>query len=256
MVASGLFGHPARVAVRLPRGKPTPDPIQGVIAPDDPRLGAGVSAGSPNAPPATDTAVAKTGPEPAALAEQLRGIIPGEAASLSTEHRDMRQAVSIRVLVVEDDAMTRASVSDILWADCATVTSLPSGVEVPLLLMAGDEAARFLMVDVNPGGTDSGFDLTHMAHAHWPGIMVIYVAGNLCSMVRDVLGPRDLCLLKPFTDEALRRLMQTVANHGLVGAGSSPRLSLRGRFAVDGRLPEGRRSRLRGYFSAKAFSMT
>ncbi len=122
----------------------------------------------------------------------------------------MTQASPTRVLVVEDDAMTRASIADILEDDGALVTALPSGAEFLPLLTAGGEEPQVLMVDVNLGGTMSGFDLARMAHARWPGIAVIYVTGDLRAVVRNVLGPHDLCLLKPFTDEALRRLMQAV----------------------------------------------
>ncbi|MGI3776040.1 MAG: response regulator [Janthinobacterium lividum] len=122
----------------------------------------------------------------------------------------MSQAQPTRVLVVEDDAITRASITDILEEDGVAVTAVPSGTEFLPLLTAGGEAPQMLMVDVNLGGTMSGFDLARMAHARWPGIAVIYVTGDLRAMVRNDLGPRDLCLLKPFTDEALRRLMQAV----------------------------------------------
>lgn len=122
----------------------------------------------------------------------------------------MSHSLPTRVLVVEDDAMTRAAITDILEEDGVAVTALPSGTEFLPLLTAGGEAPQLLMVDVNLGGTMSGFDLARMAHARWPGIAVIYVTGDLRAMVRNDLGPRDLCLLKPFTDEALRRLMQAV----------------------------------------------
>ena len=126
----------------------------------------------------------------------------------------MSRAVPTRVLVVEDDAMTRASIADILEDDGATVTALATGAEFLPLLAATGEAPQVLMVDVNLGGTMSGFDVARMAHARWPGIAVIYVTGDLRAVVRNVLGPRDLCLLKPFTDEALRRLMRTLESLG------------------------------------------
>lgn len=126
----------------------------------------------------------------------------------------MSQAVPTRVLVVEDNAVTLAAITDILEDDGATVTALAFGAEFLPLLTAGGEAPQVLIVDVNLGGTMSGFDLARMAHARWPGIAVIYVTGDLRAVVRNVLGPRDLCLLKPFTDEALRRLMQAVGSLG------------------------------------------
>ena len=126
----------------------------------------------------------------------------------------MSQAVPTRVLVVEDDALTRASIADILEDDGAAVTALASGSEFMPLLGTGGETPQVLMVDVNLGGSMSGFDLARMAHARWPGIAVIYVTGDLRAVVRNVLGPRDLCLLKPFTDEALRRLMRTLESLG------------------------------------------
>ena len=116
-----------------------------------------------------------------------------------------------RVLVVEDDAITRASITDLLEEDGVAVTAVRSGTEFMPLLTEGGEAPQLLMVDVNLGGTMSGFDCARMAHARWPGIAVIYVTGDLRAMVRNDLGPRDVCLLKPFTDEALRRLMQAVS---------------------------------------------
>lgn len=122
----------------------------------------------------------------------------------------MSRRLPTRVLVVEDDAMTRCSIVDTLQDDGATVTALSSGTEFLALLASDAEAPQVLMVDVNLGGGMSGFDVARTAHARWPGVAVIYVTGDLRAVVRNALGPRDLCLLKPFTDEALRRMMQAL----------------------------------------------
>ena len=123
----------------------------------------------------------------------------------------MSQGPPTRVLVVEDDTMTLASIVDTLQDDGAVVTALTSGGEFMALLADAAEAPpQVLVVDVNLGGGMSGFDVARMAHARWPGIAVIYVTGDLRAVVRNVLGPHDLCLLKPFTDEALRRMMRAV----------------------------------------------
>ena len=134
----------------------------------------------------------------------------------------MSQDPATRVLVVEDDAMTRASIADTLQDDGALVAAVSSGTEFMALLADVAEAPpQILMVDVNLGGGMSGFDVARMAHARWPGIAVVYVTGDLRAVVRNVLGPRDLCLLKPFTDEALRRMMRalpgSVAGEGKQG---------------------------------------
>ncbi len=113
----------------------------------------------------------------------------------------------MRILLVEDEPITRMAIAEALVENGMVVTEAADGEAVVALL--GEMQADLLIVDVNLGGGLSGFDVANLARARWPEVTIVYVTGDLRAVVK-ASGQRDLCLLKPFTEDALLQLVRSV----------------------------------------------
>ena len=114
-----------------------------------------------------------------------------------------------RIVVVEDDVVTRMAIVDSLGElglDVAEAADAPAFVA---LLQDSVHPADILMVDVNLGGGPSGFDLARLARERWPDVAVVYITGDLRAVVKTS-GQADLCLLKPFSERALHQLVRSI----------------------------------------------
>lgn len=117
-------------------------------------------------------------------------------------------AGALRVLLVEDEPVTRMAIAECLVESGMAVTE--AGDADTVLSLLADMQADMLIVDVNLGGGMTGFDVANLARARWPEVTVIYVTGDLRAVVKTS-GQRDLCLLKPFTEAALLQLVRSVS---------------------------------------------
>ncbi len=114
-----------------------------------------------------------------------------------------------RIVVVEDDSVTRMAIAESLGGLGMSVAEAADGSAFLALLQRGGDPADILMVDVNLGGGMSGFDLARIARAAWPDVAVVYITGDLRAVVKTS-GQADLCLLKPFSERALHQLVRSI----------------------------------------------
>lgn len=110
------------------------------------------------------------------------------------------------VIVVEDDALVRGTIEEILAEEDIDVTSLDSGAALIGLISSLEQAPLALITDVKLGGAIDGFEAAQRLRERFDGLPVIFVSGDLRSLVR-LSGPHDLCLMKPFSAEVLVTLL-------------------------------------------------
>jgi two-component system, cell cycle sensor histidine kinase and response regulator CckA len=148
----------------------------------------------------------------------------GEAASADTALAlEVFPASTARVVVVEDDEMTRYTVGRILETLGYQASVLSSGEEA-LALPAAPEL-DVLVTDLVLGGI-SGLDLAERLSERWPALKVIVVSGySLDEPTRArLLERRWRFLPKPFSDEALRQELARVLEpaQGLAPGSATP----------------------------------
>ena len=120
-----------------------------------------------------------------------------------------RDEAARRIVVVEDDAVTRMAIAESLGELGMSVAEAADGPAFLALLQEAAGPADILMVDVNLGGGMSGFDLARIARTAWPDVAVVYITGDLRAVVKTS-GQADLCLLKPFSERALHQLVRSI----------------------------------------------
>ena len=113
------------------------------------------------------------------------------------------------VVVVEDEALVRDTIAEVLTDDGLRVTALASGEALLALLGTLPAPPAVLVLDVNLGGGLGGFEVARLVRERWAALPVIYVSGDLRPLVR-LSGRNDLALLKPFTRETLLQVVRGV----------------------------------------------
>ena len=113
------------------------------------------------------------------------------------------------VVVVEDEALVRDTIAEVLAEDGLRVTALGSGEALLALLPTLAAAPAVLVIDVKLGGGLDGFEAARLARERFAGLPVIHVSGDLRPLVR-LSGRDDLALLKPFTGDTLLRVVRGV----------------------------------------------
>ena len=106
------------------------------------------------------------------------------------------------VLVVDDETLLREVVSEQLAEDGLAVTDAPSA-EDALLKAQADGAPDVVVTDVNLGPGMDGLALAEEVHKRWPGAGVVVMTGNPANVRHRTFGPRERCLLKPFSPSAM-----------------------------------------------------
>lgn len=129
---------------------------------------------------------------------------------------DGKDATPARIVVIEDDAPTRAAFCQAIARDPALVLAGAAGDHdeaLPLIVAGGYDA---LLVDINLGARKS-FDLIELSRANHPAkVMVISVLGDEDSVISAIEAGADGYILK---DGAFAELGQPIAQ---VLAGEAP----------------------------------
>ena len=71
------------------------------------------------------------------------------------------------------------------------------------MLVQADGAPEVVVTDVNLGQGMDGLSLAEEVHKRWPEAGVIVMTGNPANVRHRTFGPRERCLLKPFSPSAM-----------------------------------------------------
>jgi DNA-binding NtrC family response regulator len=119
------------------------------------------------------------------------------------------------ILVLEDDAIIRALMVDVLEDFGALVKSFPSADEGMIYLERGDDPVDLIVSDVQMPGLLNGYDLSRVVAHRWPEVQVVLTSGN--AKIALELGGSVRFLPKPWST---RRLLECVEK-ALTKQGSS-----------------------------------
>jgi CheY-like chemotaxis protein len=122
----------------------------------------------------------------------------------------------MRVLLIEDDALVRATLADWMSDDGIDVDGLASAEDALVLLGAG-QVPDVLVTDINLGHGLDGLDLADVARARHPDIEVVYISGRPFNMHGRELGPHESFIAKPFTVAQLMLAIRNAAGRSAAG---------------------------------------
>lgn len=129
-----------------------------------------------------------------ALAAQVCFIAPAEGAIMS------------KVLLVEDDPLVRATMTDALEDASYEVIAVEDASQ------AMQHLAYFpidvLLADIRMPGTLSGIDLSHIVSSRWPDVIIFLISGRLETDMGE-LPPGAEFFQKPFLLEQMIGRLQT-----------------------------------------------
>ena len=103
----------------------------------------------------------------------------------------------MHVLLVEDDALLRLSLTDTLNAEGIQVSGLANAEDALILLGAG-QSPDVLVTDIGLGHGLNGFDLADMARSRHPAVEVILISGSAPDARGRPLRRHERFLQKPF----------------------------------------------------------
>ncbi len=112
----------------------------------------------------------------------------------------------MRVLLIEDDALIRNVVAEMLIAEGFDVDGLAYAEDALVLLGSGD-TVDVLVTDINLGAGLSGLDLASIARARFPDVEIVFISGNAVDRDGRTPGPHEHLLLKPFRPAELIRVI-------------------------------------------------
>lgn len=81
-------------------------------------------------------------------------------------------------LVVEDDALQRASITMLLEESEMNVIQCESGEAAELVLEHVGGCLSTLLTDVNLAGRMDGIELAHIAHEKFPGLRIVVISSK------------------------------------------------------------------------------
>jgi CheY-like chemotaxis protein len=120
------------------------------------------------------------------------------------------QSESFVILYVEDNALVRESVADVLSSPLRRFVCV--GTRASALDVLGADRVDLLLTDVNlPDG--SGLDLAREALQRDPSMPVILCSGDDLSSALPRLGPTAHALRKPFDFDEIEALLDRLAVH-------------------------------------------
>ncbi len=121
------------------------------------------------------------------------------------------EVLEMDVLVVDDEALVRAIVTEGLEEDGLAVAEAPSAEHALALAEAGG-APEVVVTDVNLGAGMDGLGLAAEIHRRWPGAGVVIMTGNPGYVGSRTFEENERFLEKPFGPSrlvtAVRELMR------------------------------------------------
>jgi CheY-like chemotaxis protein len=115
----------------------------------------------------------------------------------------------VRILVVEDDALIREFVVEILREEGHVVIHVANGEEA--LAWCGRQVADVLITDVKLPGDIDGWQIAERCRENDPALPVIYATGFSPVAPRPV--PGSMTLQKPYRPEDILRAVRRVASN-------------------------------------------
>ncbi|MFT8246141.1 response regulator [Roseomonas sp. BN140053] len=104
-----------------------------------------------------------------------------------------------RILLVEDETCIRELLAEALSEADHEVLEASDGEEA-MAMLDGPDGFDLLLTDVHFPGRFDGLDVARCARLRKPGIPVVFATGRPDTVAAfGVLGPRELCLAKPFS---------------------------------------------------------
>ena len=137
----------------------------------------------------------------------LHGGDPGNSPALhgvdqSLALQNTNLPTSATVLLVEDDAMVRECLRELLGDIGGRVSDAASAAEA-LERIAAEGVPDVLVTDLQLGPGPNGLALIAAARRRWPGVRAVLISGT--NVEEPALGPGDRFLRKPFKVEILVR---------------------------------------------------
>jgi CheY-like chemotaxis protein len=117
----------------------------------------------------------------------------------------------MKVLLVDDDELVRLVIAEILrdagyevieTGDPLDALGLPEALGLP----------DVLITDIDLHSKLNGFDVAADARRLWPEVRIILISGGTAGHKRQSLGPRDLYMQKPFSNERLLGAVEKLAS--------------------------------------------
>lgn len=114
------------------------------------------------------------------------------------------QSGAMRVLLIEDDPLVRAMLSEALGEEGIEVDGLANAEDALILLGAG-QVPDVLVADIDLGGGLDGLDLADIAWDRHPDVEVILISGlpPATDAARRMPRPHERLLRKPFEPDTL-----------------------------------------------------
>lgn len=125
----------------------------------------------------------------------------------------LRGAGFMQVLLIEDDALLRLTLCDILEDQGIEVSGL-ANAEDALILLSSVSTPDVLVTDVSLGDGLSGFDLADIARARHPEVEVILISGTVPADDAAMQQRHARFLAKPFDPATLAMAIREAAQHG------------------------------------------
>ncbi|MBX6744554.1 MAG: response regulator [Acetobacteraceae bacterium] len=129
-----------------------------------------------------------------------------------------KDAGPMHVLLIEDDALMRRMLSDMLSEDGIEVDGLASAEDALILLGAG-QVPDVLVTDINLGPGLSGLDLAAIARERHPDLELVLISGMPLDTGAHPLARHERFLQKPFPPHALADAIRSAADALRTGEG-------------------------------------
>ncbi|WP_150710786.1 PAS domain-containing sensor histidine kinase [Pseudomonas fluorescens] len=135
--------------------------------------------------------------------------LPSEPATPDAQHRGGHETI----LVVEDNEAVRSSVVELLCEEGYRVLTAANGDAAMQMLLDG-VAVELIFTDVVMPGLIKSSDLAAWAKVQTPPVAVLFTSGHTRDIIsrNHQLSPDTFLLSKPYSPEALTRMVRTVLN--------------------------------------------
>lgn len=112
-------------------------------------------------------------------------------------------------LVVEDEALIRMSLVDVLESGGYTVSECSDGASAMKFIDSSDDL-QGLATDIRLGDGPDGWEVAHYARKKYPDIAVVYMTGDSAAQWFAEGVPNSILLTKPFPEAQLLTAMATL----------------------------------------------